>query len=76
LFLAWAGNGLWMYYHSKHNDNFNRQSQPVPYDWIRRVMFQEIGWRKFVILQRKIETTKNTKVHENQRAETRMPFTL
>jgi len=23
-----------------------------------------------------IETTKNTKVHENQRVETRMPFTL
>lgn len=30
---------------SKHNDNFNRQSQQVPYDWIRRVMLQEIGWR-------------------------------
>jgi hypothetical protein len=38
------GNGLWMYYHSKHNDNFNRQSSQVPYDWIRRVMLQEIGW--------------------------------
>jgi len=27
-------------------------------------------------LQRKIETTKNTKVHENQRVAARMPFTL
>jgi hypothetical protein len=27
-------------------------------------------------LQRKIETTKNTKVHENHRVEARLPFTL
>lgn len=35
---------LWMYYHSKHNDNFNRQAT-TEYEWIRRVMLQEIGWK-------------------------------
>jgi len=34
------------------------------------------GAARVLVLQRKIETTKNTKVHENQRVETGMPFTL
>jgi hypothetical protein len=40
-------------------------------------MARGAGWAGLgLILQRKIETTKNTKVHESQRVEARMPFTL
>ncbi|MCX6181398.1 MAG: carbohydrate-binding protein [Bacteroidetes bacterium] len=36
---------LYMYYHSKHNDGFNNGN--TAYEWERRIMLQEIGWRTF-----------------------------